>query len=207
MAKKILALIMSVICVLGMSTIGFADSGELTVEEIKQKGTLEQSEILQTNDGPVRADFYSFTEELPATRSGEKEYVKTVSVIFSPVTRIENEEVDGRHGLNLKVYYATRPYADDFPDMEGFRLTRVMINNTAPSVIDLGLLHCISGSSSLGDEVYYDLTGNTSKNIVKYMNFSDYIAAAAPAAVGAQLQAEYDGDYFELNAFVFNFAL
>ncbi|CDA75974.1 unknown [Clostridium sp. CAG:242] len=204
MAKKILALIMSVICVLGMSTIAFADNEELTVEEIKQKGTLEQSEILHTNDGPVRADFYSFTEELPETRSVEKEYVKTVSVIFSPVVQTRGEVQHGEQGLNLKIYYAERSYADDHPEVPGYRLTRVFVNNTKPSVIDLGTLHCISASSSLGGDVNYNLAGNTSTSIVKYMNFSEYIADAAAAAVGAQISAEYNGDYLEVHCFKFN---
>ena len=212
MLKKSMLSVFLIICISLCTLPIFASSPSESLREITQKGTLIESETVSNKNGTFRKDVYSYTKLLSSTRSNEQEYETTTSLIITPVNSLSSKgdfvvENNAHDALHLKIRYVTRAYADDYSDMTGYRLTRVIVNNQS-SNIKTGLLSAMNHSAKFGfDSKEYDLSGmNAPYTVTKYPNFSNYVAKVLTAQVGAQLDYDWvsGGESNTLKAFIVN---
>lgn len=207
MLKKLLSSILALSFIFTLSLSSFAASPSQSIEDFTENGKLVDTKIITTNSEAEKLEIYSSVKELPASRSTEQEYEKTLSVVARPANEKRYEstaDTSWRAVVKLKIRFVTRSYADGLPEYEGYKLSRIMVY-TYESAVDLDTLAGLNhGIGSGANPVYYDLSGYESPTtITKYPGFTNYVADVGDCVVGARLYFSYKGtsDNLELNIF------
>lgn len=188
------------------------ESDEVSLEEIISNGTLVASDTIQTDEGTFLMETYEYTEKVQDTRSTEQEYVKTVVSVHTPLdTQRIYVPGYGEGAVWLKAHYITKSSAtaEEYSDMEGYRLTRVTgyveENGVIEYNVDFDLLTAYCMDPKSRDDVSvqsFDLTGEEI-NFVRYPSYTAYVANVAEAKLGASLDYNLYGNSYTINAFLF----
>ena len=210
MLKKLLSSILALSFIFTLSLSSFASGSSPSAKEIVEKGKLVKSEIVSTDKGSYKKEVYSYTKALPLTRSSEQEFEQSTCVMLAPMTSRADDGFTAdatEHALTLRIRYAVRSYADDYSDMLGYRLTRVVVENNGSNT-QTDHLTAMNHSGKFGAETReYDLSDEIAPFIItKYPNCSNYVANIITAAVGARVSYYWDvlGIYDTVDVFVFN---
>ena len=206
MFKKLLSFTLIAACVAMMSVASYATEPfeNLSNEDIIKNGTLVNTDIFEIDGSKYKENTYIYIEELPSTRSNEREFMQIALSQLTPIDiepRYDLPEEDYELDLKSIIYFATGD-ATGHPGKTGYRLHRAIIK-PAVTIPELEYDYLTAWSmdpQNPNDSQGFFASGNG--NFFKYLNFNGYSADVPGGRVGTMFEYYYKGEYRVLSNFV-----
>lgn len=202
--STLLALCMS----LTMGIAGFAEEVELKVsdEEVIKNGTLVNSEVINSNEGPYLKETYVYQSE-PKSRGFEKEFLQTTLVQFSSINdKTRGSQNMKRGNVSSTIVWVTSNcptnwYPNEDP-VTGYRLQRVAIQKTS-SDIEFVQVDAYNSYSRASDSDVVHRINSSSNQVIVEPDTSVYVPDMYDSILGATLHFELDGYEDTLDNYLF----
>ena len=207
--KKIFSVLLALCMSLTMGIAGFADGvgPEVSDEEVIKNGTLVDSEVITSAEGPYLKETYVYQSE-PKARGLEQEFSQTTLVQFSSLNdKARGSQNMKRGNVSSTIVWVTSNcptnwYPNEDP-VTGYRLQRVSIQKSS-SDIDFVQVNTYNSYARASDSDVVHRINSSSNQIIVEPDTSVYVPDMYGSTLGATLHYELNGHADTLDNYLFD---